>query len=405
MMLDFFYLCLAVIPLYSFLITVLGQLLLILEPALVTVTLGDHLWAMLNHLEDLTKQHRRRITEEQENGIRQENPNTFALYHLNVSTPSENTRINSLLQSDLNLETLRGQCVLISGPSGCGKTSLFRICAGLRQIDAQQLILPKRQHLLFIPQRPYLPVGDLRFQALFLLEEQSTIKDDDLYQLFQKVNLQYLLDRYTLYTVADWPAVLSVGEQQRLAFIRLFAFLTLTLNADRFRRETLVLLDESTSAIDTKTEQQIYDYLTQLQIWFVTISHRPSLVHFHEKSLYLSVNADCIQVREEEEQPPIDSTILMTSSSSENNNEDQLLKNMRINDVQVTDSTTTAKEKNTSKSQQILQILKFIHVPFQSKDRALKLQVSDRFRKPYIRSLFFSLDDDRLVFHFNRIGC
>jgi len=117
---------------------------------------------------------------------------------------SDSDAVNtSLLQSDVNLEATRGQCVLISGPSGCGKTSLFRICAGLRPVDAKQLVLPEQRHLLFIPQRPYLPLGNLRFQALFLLKEQNNINDKDLYQLFQTVNLQYLLERYTLDTVGD----------------------------------------------------------------------------------------------------------------------------------------------------------------------------------------------------------
>jgi ABC-type uncharacterized transport system fused permease/ATPase subunit len=98
---------------------------------------------------------------------------------------------------------MRGQCVLISGPSGCGKTSLFRICAGLQSINAKQIILPARRHLLFIPQRPYLPIGNLRFQALFLLEEQSTISDRDLFQLFRSVNLLYLLERYALDAVSN----------------------------------------------------------------------------------------------------------------------------------------------------------------------------------------------------------
>lgn len=363
--------CLAVIPLYSFLITVLGQLLLILEPALVTVTIGDQLWTMLNHLEDLTKQRQKVIEEERANGVRQENPDVFALRHLDISIPSKDTRSSLLLQNDVNLEATRSQCVLISGPSGCGKTSLFRTCAGLRPIEGQQLVLPKRQRLLFIPQRPYLPLGDLRFQSLFLLEQQNAIHDKDLYQLFQKANLQYLLDRYTLQTVVDWSAVLSVGEQQRLAFIRLFAFFMLTSNDDQLRRETLVLLDESTSAIDAKTEQQIYTHLVQLQVWFVTISHRSSLVHFHEKSLQLSLNSNHTP-------EPVETPVTIISPSLENKDEDQLLTN-RINEVVVNPTAGNLQKKNISKWKQLPEILKFIHVPFQPDDRTLRLQVSDRF--------------------------
>jgi ABC-type uncharacterized transport system fused permease/ATPase subunit len=169
--------------------------------------MGDHLWTVLNHLESLTKQHQKRIADERENGIRQNNANKLALHHLNISIPKcrfDLDTVNTLLlQNDVNLEAMRGQCVLISGPSGCGKTSLFRICAGLRPVEAERLILPERRHLLFIPQRPYLPLGSLRFQALFLLKGQDNITDKDLYELFQAVNLQYLLERYTLDTVSD----------------------------------------------------------------------------------------------------------------------------------------------------------------------------------------------------------
>ena len=108
----------------------------------------------------------------------------------------------------------------------------------------KKIILPERHHLLFIPQRPYLPLGSLRFQALFLLENRSDINERDLHQLFQSVNLQYLLERHTLdavsnivnssyinrekylFKVVDWPIVLSMGEQQRLSFLRLLALFT-----------------------------------------------------------------------------------------------------------------------------------------------------------------------------------
>jgi ABC-type uncharacterized transport system fused permease/ATPase subunit len=95
--------------------------------------------------------------------------------------------------------------------------------------------------------------------------------------------------------------VLSVGEQQRLSFIRLFALFTLTLNKEQLIRETLVLFDESTGAIDAKTEHEIYTQLTELRVWFVTISHRPSLIHFHTKSLQLTSNKDQRQPIEQEE--------------------------------------------------------------------------------------------------------
>ena len=195
----------AAIPYYSLLTSLLSQLLFIAEFALDTVILGEHLWTILNHLEQLTKQHKKRIDDEQENGIRRQDADRFILRHLNISVPGR-----PLLQRDVNLEAARHQCVLVSGPSGCGKTSLFRICAGLQLIDAAEIVLPARRHLLFIPQRPYLPIGSLRVQALLLVKDRSAINDHDLYRLFQSVNLMHLLRRYSFEAVSALSRIVAL---------------------------------------------------------------------------------------------------------------------------------------------------------------------------------------------------
>ncbi|CAF1369024.1 unnamed protein product [Rotaria sordida] len=286
-----------------------------------------------------------------------------------------------LLQSDVNLEAARGQCILISGPSGCGKTSLFRICAGLWPANAKQLILPERSHLIFIPQRPYLPRGSLRFQVLLLLKEHNHIIDQDIYQLFQVVNLLYLLQRYTLDTIIDWPTVLSVGEQQRLSFIRLLAFFTLTPNNDQLIRKTLVLFDEATSAIDVTTEHEIYARLIQLRVWFVTISHRSSLVHLHAKSLHFFSNKDRQQSIE---QTQTECQVLTLNDGDDEKkleeNENNEIEAIDIKYCQIdsesrkNDDMSNVNEKDISKWRLILNILKFIHLPFQANDKMLKLQ-------------------------------
>ena len=70
-------------------ITLLSQLIFVMEFALATVTMGDHLWTMLNRLEKLIKEHQRRITNERESNIRQEDANMFILHHLNISVPGK----------------------------------------------------------------------------------------------------------------------------------------------------------------------------------------------------------------------------------------------------------------------------------------------------------------------------
>ncbi|CAF0979834.1 unnamed protein product [Adineta ricciae] len=351
---------LTAIPLYSFLITVLGQLLLIIEPALITVTMGDHLWTVLNRLENIEKEYKKRMEYERNYAIRHDDTNRFTLEHFNISIPDAID--GSLLQSDINLDAIRRQCVLISGPSGCGKTSLFRICAGLRPIDAKQIILPERRHLLFVPQKPYLPLGDLRFQALFLLEHRYNVKDADIYQLFKAVNLQYLCERYTFDTVVDWSTVLSVGEQQRLAFLRLFAYFTLSSNYNQLIHETLVLFDESTSAVDAKTEHEIYANLIRLQVWFVTISHRTSLIDLHTKTLHLYLN----KTSEQQEQIP-------------NIQLPEITDDFNANELYEAKQSQAASKSNTNTTESlnwryVMKIFQFIHLPFPKDDQYLKLQ-------------------------------
>ncbi|CAE7356098.1 unnamed protein product, partial [Symbiodinium microadriaticum] len=143
-----------------------------------------------------------------------------------------------------------GQRILVVGPSGCGKTSVLRVASGLWQPIAGIVERPKIGDLLFVPQRPYMLLGSLREQLCYPLREDS-FDDELLRETLKKVRLAKLVERYPdLGIKQDWPRLLSLGEQQRLAFARLL------LNEPRF-----AVLDEATSALDVNTERMLYSML------------------------------------------------------------------------------------------------------------------------------------------------
>ena len=171
--------------------------------------------------------------------------------------------------------------LLVVGPSGCGKTSLLRMISGLWEPDRGSVERPSMGDLLFIPQKPYMLLGSLREQLCYPADEDR-FSDEQLRSVLEQVNLQKLVTRYPdLDIKQDWPRILSLGEQQRLAFGRLL------LNSPRF-----VVLDEATSALDVKTERQLYELLVNRDLSFISVGHRPSLKHFHTNVLELRGDGD-----------------------------------------------------------------------------------------------------------------
>jgi putative ATP-binding cassette transporter len=181
-----------------------------------------------------------------------------------------------LLIRDLSLEVGFNQRVLVVGPSGCGKTSLLRMVSGLWPPAAGQVERPPLLELLFIPQKPYMILGSLREQLCYP-QNPSRFTDEHLRSVLEEVCLLELVQRYPDFDIKqDWQRLLSLGEQQRLAFARLL------LNSPRF-----VVLDEATSALDVTTEKRLYQLLTQREMAFVSVGHRPTLKAFHDTVLEL----------------------------------------------------------------------------------------------------------------------
>lgn len=174
-----------------------------------------------------------------------------------------------------------GHNVLIKGVSGSGKSTLLRAISGIWPFVDGKIFLPERDKLMFIPQKSYLPLGTLR--AALNYPGNKPIDDTELIYLMDLCQIGYLKDKLDL--EADWSHVLSVGEQQRLAFVRA-----------HIQQPQWLFLDEATSALDEDTEANMYSLLQERlqQTTVVSVGHRSTLNKYHE--LVLRLNKSTRQV-------------------------------------------------------------------------------------------------------------
>jgi putative ATP-binding cassette transporter len=179
------------------------------------------------------------------------------------------------LIENLSVKISAGDKVLISGPSGSGKTTLFRTIAGIWPFGSGKIAQPPSGRALFLPQRPYLPIGSLR-STLAYPAEAGTMDESQMRGSLIDVGLAPLADR--LDEEADWSQELSGGEQQRLAVAR-----ALLLKPD------WLYLDEATSALDTANEQRMYALLAERlpDTTVLSIAHRPDVGKYHGRRLAL----------------------------------------------------------------------------------------------------------------------
>ncbi|CAN0901873.1 ABC transporter D family member 2, chloroplastic [Linum grandiflorum] len=246
---------------------------------------------------------------------------------LTLQTP----RSKATLIKNLSLVVNKDDHLLVMGPSGSGKTSLLRALAGLWNYGKGEVIFcvsggedtesgitdtqgsPRingnQRDVLFLPQKPYMVLGTLRQQLLyptwadggipvsedaksagpatFLMEnpkseeacgKPSKPTTEELIQVLDRVRLSYILPRFgSLDSTHEWSSVLSLGEQQRLAFARLL-----------LSKPKLVLLDESTSALDENNEGLLYEQIREAGITYISVGHRRTLLKQHKKVLNIA---------------------------------------------------------------------------------------------------------------------
>jgi putative ATP-binding cassette transporter len=180
-----------------------------------------------------------------------------------------------MLVSDATLDISHGSRVLIQGPSGSGKSTLFRAIAGIWPFGRGRILQPAHFDRLFLPQRPYFPLGTLR-EAVCYPARLEAFTDVEIGEALTAVGLPQLIAR--LDQSADWSTQLSGGEQQRVAFARAL-----------LEKPAWLFLDEATSSLDDSSQAALYELLTDRlkHTTIVSIAHRSDLARFHGQRLEL----------------------------------------------------------------------------------------------------------------------
>lgn len=181
---------------------------------------------------------------------------------------------------EANAEIAAGEKVLIVGESGTGKSTLFRAIAGLWPWGSGEIRTPERAHMMFMPQRPYLPLGRLHAAVTYPLPAQR-FTATEVGEALERCGLPHLVSR--LDEEARWDRILSLGEQQRLAFARVL------LHQPRW-----VFMDEATAALDEENQDRMMAMFREdlADSALVSIGHRPGLDAFHDRTLTLVKSPD-----------------------------------------------------------------------------------------------------------------
>ncbi|KAG5189245.1 putative ABC transporter Nda [Tribonema minus] len=205
----------------------------------------------------------------------------LSVRNVTVATPGG----SRVLASGVSFDLPPGGRLLLVGQSGAGKSSLLRAVAGLWGAGCGAITRPPPEEIFFLPQRPYCTLGPLRDQITYPHRKEGEPSDAELLDLLRRVGLPDLAslsgdgdEHAGLWSVKDWSDMLSLGEQQRLAFARLL-----------YNEPRLAVLDEATSALDLDSERRMFELLRELEgLAYVSVGHRPSLLKYHDTKLRLT---------------------------------------------------------------------------------------------------------------------
>lgn len=232
--------------------------------------------SVINRLAGFTK-HVEQTIELKDGIIRADSTDkNFVIDGLTVGLPNK-----KILLDRLNLNLSEGERLLVTGVSGSGKSTLLRTLAGIWLYAKGALKIPRGAKIMFLPQRPYLPLGTLKRALLYpQSEEEASVSTEKLSAVLDEVGLPELSAK--LDTADDWSRILSLGEQQRLAFARVLLM-----------EPTILFLDEATSALDEPREREMYELLRKKfpALTMVSVGHRSTLFEQHDQLLALNGGA------------------------------------------------------------------------------------------------------------------
>lgn len=193
---------------------------------------------------------------------------------LTVETPSYPKRV---LVRDLNIEVGKGESLLVAGRSGLGKSSLMRAVCGLWDTGAGRVTRPHSENTLFLPQRPFIMLGTLRENVIYPSRREN-VTNAEVEDALRRANLGYLLQRGDGLDSSGEMLTrkLSLGEQQRLGFARIV-----------ISKPKVVVLDESTAALDEHNERDMYKMVKEMGTTVISVGNRPSLIKVHDRVLRL----------------------------------------------------------------------------------------------------------------------
>jgi vitamin B12/bleomycin/antimicrobial peptide transport system ATP-binding/permease protein len=184
------------------------------------------------------------------------------------------------LIANVNLSLLPGDTVLLGGASGLGKSTLVRAIAGIWPFGHGEIRGPRDAQVLFLPQKPYLPIGTLREVVSYPMPVDG-VDDPTLREALEAVGLSDLAGR--LSEAGHWALQLSPGEQQRIAFARALV-----------QKPDWLFLDEATSAVDEATEARLYRLVRErlAGTTVFSVGHRATLRPFHSRQLLVRANGN-----------------------------------------------------------------------------------------------------------------